>query len=123
MQTENDCQFLTFSVRRERAFCSNRPCCSLQIHSVFLDGGHYTAFCKHSVTKNWYWMIHRSPRSQIPQCRLTELISCSTPVRPFLHPKEATSHEKTTVSTSAIRIHWQNQLNSVSSIKQSIHAT
>ncbi|XP_050569025.1 inactive ubiquitin carboxyl-terminal hydrolase 50 [Cygnus atratus] len=28
--------------------------CSLQNHSGFLDGGHYTAFCKHSVTENWY---------------------------------------------------------------------
>ncbi|KAM9181949.1 LOW QUALITY PROTEIN: ubiquitin carboxyl-terminal hydrolase 50 [Mergus octosetaceus] len=27
--------------------------CALVIHFGFLDGGHYTAFCKRSVTKNW----------------------------------------------------------------------
>ncbi|KAM6388347.1 ubiquitin carboxyl-terminal hydrolase 50 [Pluvialis apricaria] len=28
--------------------------CAVVNHSGFLDDGHYTAFCKHSVTKNWY---------------------------------------------------------------------
>ncbi|NXI69671.1 UBP50 hydrolase, partial [Anseranas semipalmata] len=28
--------------------------CAVVNHSGLLDGGHYTAFCKHSVTKNWY---------------------------------------------------------------------
>ncbi|NXC45061.1 UBP50 hydrolase, partial [Penelope pileata] len=28
--------------------------CAVVNHSGFLDGGHYTAFCKHSVTENWY---------------------------------------------------------------------
>lgn len=26
----------------------------MQNHAGDLDYGHYTAFCKHSVTKNWY---------------------------------------------------------------------
>ncbi|NXT40560.1 UBP50 hydrolase, partial [Pelecanoides urinatrix] len=38
------------------------PCCKDAVyslsavvnHSGLLDDGHYTAFCKHSVTKNWY---------------------------------------------------------------------
>ncbi|NXJ87670.1 UBP50 hydrolase, partial [Corythaixoides concolor] len=28
--------------------------CAVVNHSGFLDDGHYTAFCKHSVTKTWY---------------------------------------------------------------------
>ncbi|NXN47499.1 UBP50 hydrolase, partial [Rhinoptilus africanus] len=28
--------------------------CAVVNHSGLLDDGHYTAFCKHSVTKNWY---------------------------------------------------------------------
>uniref|UniRef100_A0A8D0KQC4 ubiquitinyl hydrolase 1 n=1 Tax=Strix occidentalis caurina TaxID=311401 RepID=A0A8D0KQC4_STROC len=28
--------------------------CAVVNHSGFLNKGHYTAFCKHSVTKNWY---------------------------------------------------------------------
>nr|XP_009503602.1 PREDICTED: inactive ubiquitin carboxyl-terminal hydrolase 50 [Phalacrocorax carbo] len=28
--------------------------CAVVNHSGFLDDGHYTAFCKHSVTRNWY---------------------------------------------------------------------
>ncbi|NXL42071.1 UBP50 hydrolase, partial [Podilymbus podiceps] len=28
--------------------------CAVVNHTGFLDDGHYTAFCKHSVTKNWY---------------------------------------------------------------------
>ncbi|NXI97148.1 UBP50 hydrolase, partial [Psophia crepitans] len=28
--------------------------CAVVNHSGFLDDGHYTAFCKHSVTENWY---------------------------------------------------------------------
>ncbi|NXT52121.1 UBP50 hydrolase, partial [Pluvianellus socialis] len=28
--------------------------CAVVNHSGFLDDGHYTAFCKHSVTTNWY---------------------------------------------------------------------
>ncbi|XP_074012099.1 ubiquitin carboxyl-terminal hydrolase 50 [Numenius arquata] len=28
--------------------------CAVVNHSGFLDDGHYTAFCEHSVTKNWY---------------------------------------------------------------------
>ncbi|NXK50652.1 UBP50 hydrolase, partial [Chauna torquata] len=37
-------------------FCKNSEysLCAVVNHSGFLDGGHYTAFCKHSVTKNWY---------------------------------------------------------------------
>jgi len=35
-------------------FCCNRLWCLLQNHSGFLDDGHYTAFCKHSVTEAWY---------------------------------------------------------------------
>ncbi|KAM4893478.1 ubiquitin carboxyl-terminal hydrolase 50 [Sylvia borin] len=31
-----------------------RLCCLLQNHAGDLDYGHYTAFCKHSVTKHWY---------------------------------------------------------------------
>ncbi|XP_009875969.1 PREDICTED: putative ubiquitin carboxyl-terminal hydrolase 50 [Apaloderma vittatum] len=28
--------------------------CAVVNHNGFLDGGHYTAFCKHSITNNWY---------------------------------------------------------------------
>ncbi|NWX22908.1 UBP50 hydrolase, partial [Aegotheles bennettii] len=28
--------------------------CAVVNHSGFLDDGHYTAFCNHSLTKNWY---------------------------------------------------------------------
>ncbi|KFV58313.1 Putative ubiquitin carboxyl-terminal hydrolase 50, partial [Gavia stellata] len=28
--------------------------CAVVNHSGFLDDGHYTAFCKHSLTENWY---------------------------------------------------------------------
>ncbi|NXD76610.1 UBP50 hydrolase, partial [Halcyon senegalensis] len=37
-------------------FCKNAEysLCAVVNHCGFLDGGHYTAFCKHSVTENWY---------------------------------------------------------------------
>uniref|UniRef100_A0A8B9P665 Ubiquitin carboxyl-terminal hydrolase 50 n=1 Tax=Apteryx owenii TaxID=8824 RepID=A0A8B9P665_APTOW len=37
-------------------FCRNSKysLCAVVNHFGFLDGGHYTAFCKHSVTKSWY---------------------------------------------------------------------
>ncbi|NXS55828.1 UBP50 hydrolase, partial [Brachypteracias leptosomus] len=42
-------------------YSSSLPCedaqyslCALVNHSGFLEDGHYTAFCKHSATENWY---------------------------------------------------------------------
>ncbi|KAM6196135.1 LOW QUALITY PROTEIN: ubiquitin carboxyl-terminal hydrolase 50 [Sarcoramphus papa] len=43
--------------------------CAVVNHSGFLDDGHYMAFCKHSVTKNWYSFddaqITRIPNSSV----------------------------------------------------------
>ncbi|NXO48022.1 UBP50 hydrolase, partial [Aramus guarauna] len=43
--------------------------CAVVNHSGFLDDGHYTAFCKHSVTKNWYSfddaLITKIPNSSV----------------------------------------------------------
>lgn len=44
--------FACKETEQESAF--NRLCCLLQNHAGDLDYGHYTAFCKHSITKNWY---------------------------------------------------------------------
>ncbi|KAM6350666.1 ubiquitin carboxyl-terminal hydrolase 50 [Alca torda] len=53
-QTKNDCQVLALPVRRKIEPSVLTDCRLLQNHSGFLDDGHYTALCEHSVTKNWY---------------------------------------------------------------------
>ncbi|NXG79149.1 UBP50 hydrolase, partial [Baryphthengus martii] len=43
--------------------------CAVVNHSGFVDGGHYTAFCKHSVTGSWYSFddahITKIPKSSV----------------------------------------------------------
>ncbi|NXE18727.1 UBP50 hydrolase, partial [Ardeotis kori] len=51
VQTKSDYQFLALPVVTDSF---TRPWCLLQNHSGLLDDGHYTAFCKHSVTQDWY---------------------------------------------------------------------
>ncbi|XP_071610558.1 ubiquitin carboxyl-terminal hydrolase 50 isoform X2 [Heliangelus exortis] len=56
-------------------------------HSGFLDDGHYTAFCKHSITQNWYSFdddhITKIPNSSV-QSDTAYLLFYTC--RPSLHP-------------------------------------
>ncbi|XP_025035361.1 ubiquitin carboxyl-terminal hydrolase 50 isoform X3 [Pelodiscus sinensis] len=40
--------------------------CAVVNHFGYLDGGHYTAFCKHTLTQNWY-SFDDAQVSEIPQ--------------------------------------------------------
>ncbi|NWX02488.1 UBP50 hydrolase, partial [Caloenas nicobarica] len=42
------------SEEMERCKDAEYSLCAVVNHSGFLDDGHYTAFCKHSVSTNWY---------------------------------------------------------------------